>query len=88
MSNRRIALVAGLAALTFTAAACGDDTPDPVEAPPTTETMTEDTMMTEDSMVEPMTEDSMVDEPMTEDSMVDTMTEDSMVDEMTGTTVP
>jgi hypothetical protein len=75
VTTRRIPLLAGIAVLTFTAAACGDDDPAPVEAPPTTESMTES---------------SMVDEMMTDDSMVDEeMTDDSMVDEtMTGTTTP
>jgi hypothetical protein len=95
VTTRRIPLLAGLAALTLTAAACGDDDPAPVEAPPTTASMPEDSMvdeeMPEDSMVdEEMTEDSMVDEMTTEDSVVDEMmTGDSMVDEMTtGTTTP
>lgn len=70
MTHRRITLLAAIAALTFTAAACGDDDPDPVDAPPTTEMMTEDSMvdemMTDDTM---MTEDSMVDEMMTGTTM-------------------
>jgi hypothetical protein len=72
VTHRRITLLAAIAAVTFTAAACGDDDPDPVDAPPVTE------MMTEDSMVdEMMTDDSMVDEMMTDDSMVDEMMEDT-----------
>ena len=67
-------------------AACGDDSTQS-SATPTTEAMTEESMVdettTEESMVdETMTDETMTEESMTEETMVDeTMTDETMVDD-------